>query len=96
MEHKTHALGKNEAMVTVFTSANFEGELEAMGIKSVLDGNSIPCIFSGPHVLPNLAFQIQVPAHLLGEAEALIRAARQDGRKAAARGEAEAAAAAAR
>lgn len=75
-------------MVVVFSSANYDGELEAMGIKSVLDSNDIPNILVGPHMLPNLSFQVQVPAHLLAQAEQLIRAARQDGRHAADVGEA--------
>jgi len=82
MRDKNH-ISKDEAMVVVFSSANFEGEMEAMGIKSVLDSNGIPAILSGPNMLPNLAFQVQVPQHLAQEAEQLIRLARQDGRHAA-------------
>jgi hypothetical protein len=78
----------SEPMVVVFSSANFDGELEAMGIKNVLDANNIPTILSGPHVMPNLPFEVQVPAHLLAEAEEILRAARQDGRRAADEGEA--------
>jgi hypothetical protein len=78
----------DEPMVVAFSSANFDGELEAMAIKSVLDANDIPAILSGPHVMPNLPFQVQVPAHLLDQAEQIIRAARQDGRHAADEGEA--------
>ena len=78
----------NEAMVVAFSSSNFDGELEAMSVKNVLDANNIPTILSGPHVMPNLPFQVQVPAHLLGQAEEILRAARQDGRRAADEGEA--------
>jgi len=78
----------SEPMVVVFTSANFDGELEAMAIKTVLDANGVPCLVSGPHIMPNLPFEVQVPAHLLTEAQDVIRAARQDGRKAADEGEA--------
>jgi hypothetical protein len=78
----------SEAMVVAFSSSNFDGELEAMAIKNVLDANNIPNILSGPHMMPNLPFEVQVPAHLLAEAEEVLRAARQDGRRAADEGEA--------
>jgi hypothetical protein len=78
-----------EPMVAVFRSSNYDGELEAMSIKGVLEANNIPAILVGPHILPNLEFQVQVPQHLLGEAERLIRDARQGGRQAADEGEAE-------
>lgn len=68
-------------MVAVFSSSNHDGEMEAMAIKGVLDSTGIPSILVGPHVLPNLEFQVQVPAHLADEAQQLIRAARQDGRR---------------
>lgn len=87
MTHKNQ-LSADEPMAVVFSSSNYDGELEAMGIKSVLDSNGIPAILSGPHILPNLAFQVQVPAHLLKEAEDLLHAARQSGRQAADAGEA--------
>lgn len=57
--------------------------MEAMAIKGVLDANGIPALVAGPHVLPNLEFQVQVPAELLEEARTVIRDARQGGRKAA-------------
>lgn len=81
-------MNNNEPMAVVFNSSNFDGELEAMAIKSVLDANDIPAILSGPHILPNLPFQIEVPAHLVAQAEQLIRDARQNGRQAADEGEA--------
>jgi len=72
-----------ESTAVVFSSSNFDAELEAMAIKNVLDASDIPAILSGPHILPNLPFQVEVPANLLKEAEAILRAARQDGRHAA-------------
>jgi hypothetical protein len=80
---------EDDSMVPVFSSSNHDAELEAMSIKGVLDSNDIPAFIVGPHVLPSLDFQVQVPAHLLEEAKQLIRDARQDGRRAAAEGEAE-------
>jgi Putative prokaryotic signal transducing protein len=79
----------DESMVAVFSSSNHDGEMEAMAIKGVLDSNNIPAMIVGPHILPNLEFQVQVPEHLLTEARQLIREARQGGRDAAAEGEAE-------
>jgi len=78
----------NEGMTPVFSSSNFDAEMEAMAIKSVLDANGIPATIVGPHVLPMLEFQVQVPQHLLAQAKQVIREARQGGRKAADEGEA--------
>jgi hypothetical protein len=80
-------MNNSEPTAVVFSSSNFDGELEAMAIKSVLDANNIPAILSGPHILPNLPFQVEVPAHLLDKAEQLLRDARQDGRRSADEGE---------
>lgn len=54
-----------------------------MAVKGVLDANEIPAILIGPHVLPMLEFQVQVPAHLLDQARQVIRDSRQAGRRAA-------------
>lgn len=78
----------NEGMVPVFSSSNHDAEMEAMAIKGVLDSNKIPAILVGPHVLPSLEFQVQVPEHLLTQARHAIREARQGGRRAASEGEA--------
>jgi hypothetical protein len=78
----------DEGMVPVFSSSNHDAEMEALAIKGVLDSNEIPALIVGPHVLPNLEFQVQVPEHLLEDAKQLIRDARQGGRQAAAEGEA--------
>jgi len=78
----------DEGMTPVFSSSNHDAEMEALAIKGVLDSNDIPAMIVGPHVLPNLEFQVQVPQHLLAKARQLIREARQGGRRAAAEGEA--------
>jgi hypothetical protein len=78
----------DESMTAVFSSSNHDAEMEAMAVKGVLDSNGIPSILVGPHILPNLEFQVQVPEHLLTQAEQLLRDARQDGRRAADEGEA--------
>ncbi|MDP9053887.1 MAG: hypothetical protein M3N93_06235 [Acidobacteriota bacterium] len=79
----------DESMAAVFSSSNHDGEMESMAVKGVLDANDIPAIVVGPHMLPNLEFQVQVPEHLLGEASQLLREARQDGRRAAEEAEAQ-------
>jgi hypothetical protein len=77
-----------EGMTVVFSSSNHDAEMEAMAVKGVLDANDIPNIMVGPHILPILEFQVQVPEHLLREARELLRDARQGGRQAADEGEA--------
>jgi hypothetical protein len=78
----------DEGMVPVFSSSNHDAEMESMAIKGVLDSNDIPAMIVGPHVLPTLEFQVQVPEHLLAQARLVIREARQGGRRAADEGEA--------
>ena len=70
-------------MVPVFSSSNHDAEMEAMTIAGVLESSGIPAQVVGPHVLPNLEFQVQVPEELLNDARNVIRDARQDGRRAA-------------
>ena len=79
--------GREEAMVAAFSSSNHDAEMEAMAVKGVLDANDIPAMIVGPSVLPNLEFQVQVPEHLLAEAERVIQEARQAGPQAAAEAE---------
>ena len=76
-------------MIAVFSSSNHDAEMEAITIKGVLESSGIPAMVVGPHVLPNLEFQVQVPEDQLDDARNAIRDARQDGRRAAAEGEAE-------
>lgn len=78
-----HEALPNEAMTPVFSSSNHDAEMESLAIKGVLDSGGIPAMIVGPHVLPNLEFQVQVPQHLLTQARQLIREARQGGRRAA-------------
>jgi hypothetical protein len=75
--------GDNEVMVAVFSSANHDGEMEAMAVKGVLDANNIPAILVGPQVLPSLEFQVQVPEDQAENARQVLRDARQGGRQAA-------------
>jgi Putative prokaryotic signal transducing protein len=80
---------ENTTMVAVFSSSNHDAEMEAITIKGVLDSSGIPAMVVGPHILPNLEFQVQVPEDRLREARDVIRDARQGGREAAAEAEAE-------
>jgi hypothetical protein len=80
---------EDESMAAVFSSSNHDAELEAITIKGVLESNDIPAFIVGPHMLPNLEFQVRVPQHLLNDAKQVLRDARQDGRRAAAEAEAE-------
>jgi hypothetical protein len=72
-----------EPMLAVFSSSNFDAEMEAMTIKGILDASDIPAIVIGPSVLPNLEFQVQVPEHMLERAQLVIDAARAAGQAAA-------------
>ena len=82
------APGPEEAMVAVFSSSNHEAEMETMAVQGVLEANGIPAVVVGPHILPNLEFQVQVPEHLAAEAQRLIIEARAAGPEAAAEAEA--------
>ena len=79
---------REEAMLPVFSSSNRDAEMESLAVQSMLQANGIPALVVGPHVLPNLEFQVQVPEHLLGEAQRLIEEARAAGPQAAAEAEA--------
>jgi len=75
-------------MVAVFSSSNHDAEMETLAVQGVLQANGIPAVVVGPHVLPNLEFQVQVPEHLAEEARHLIIEARAAGPGAAAEAEA--------
>ena len=73
----------DERMVPAFSSSNHDAESEALIVKGILDANGVPAIVTGPTILPNLEFQVQVPEHMLGEAQRLIEEARAAGASAA-------------
>jgi hypothetical protein len=81
-------ISPDEGMIPVFSSSNFDAEMEATAIRAVLDANGIPATLVGAHVLPMLEFQVQVPQHLAARARQVIRESRQGGRRAADEGEA--------
>jgi len=75
-------------MVSIFTSSNFDAEMEAMGVHSVLQANGIPSILVGASTLPDLEFQVQVPKADLEEARRVLAEAEANGPAAAAEAEA--------
>jgi hypothetical protein len=75
-------------MVTLFSSSNHDGEMEATSIHSLLQANGIPSVVIGPSVLPSLDFQVQVPRSYAEEAERILEEAREAGPQAAAEAEA--------
>ena len=77
----------DERMAPAFSSSNHDAEAEALIVKGILDANGVPALIVGPTILPNLEFQVQVPEHLLGEAQRLIAEARAAGPAAAAEAE---------
>jgi hypothetical protein len=77
-----------DEMVVVFSSSNFDAEMEALTVKGVLDANGVPSQIVGAHVLPNLEFQVQAPREMAALAEVLIKEARVAGPAAAAEAEA--------
>lgn len=78
----------DESMVPVFSSSNHDAETETMIVKGILDASDVPAMVVGPQTLPNLEFQVQVPEHMLAEAQQLIDDARANGPAAAAEAEA--------
>jgi hypothetical protein len=78
----------DESLAPVFSSSNHDAEMEALTIRGILEASGVPAIVVGPSVLPNLEFQVQVPEHMLGEAQRLIDEARAAGSQAAVEAEA--------
>ena len=75
-------------LVTLFHSEGSPmGEVEAMGIKNVLEASGISAVIVGDSVLPNLAFEVRVAREQLDRAKALLEEARQAGPAAAAEAE---------
>jgi hypothetical protein len=52
-------------------------EMEAIALKTLLEANDIEAVIFGASQLPNLPYQVHVPASRLVEATALVRDARQ-------------------
>jgi hypothetical protein len=78
----------HDEMVAVFSSSNHDAEMETLTIKGILDSEGVPAQIVGPHVLPNLDFQVLVPEEFAERARVLIEEAANAGPAAAAEGEA--------
>src|SRR6478672_9947514 len=75
--------------VTIMELQGVTGEVEALALKSILDANNIPSVLVGTSTLPNLSFQIQVPATEVDRARAAIAEAQAAGPAAAVEAERE-------
>jgi len=75
-------------MVTLFSSSNYDAEMEATAIHSLLESNGIPSILVEPGPLPVLEFEVQVPRENLEEAQRILAEAQAAGPAAAAEAEA--------
>jgi hypothetical protein len=76
-------------MIAVFSSSNHDAEMEAENIRAMLEAGGVSAVVAGPHVLPSLEFQVQVPEEEAERAQALIAEARAAGPEAAAEAEAQ-------
>lgn len=74
-------------MVTIFSGMGTTAEMEAIGIKSVLEANGIRCVLIGDSALPNLEFQVQVPKAHFQQAHQVLMEAQAAGPAAAAEAE---------
>lgn len=78
----------SQEMVTLFSSSNVDGEMEANNIHAILEASGIPSMVVGTSVIPSLEFQVQVPRENMEEAEKVIADAQAAGPEAAAEAEA--------
>jgi hypothetical protein len=89
MGNETDRTVQDDAMVTVFSSSNHDAEMESLAVKGALESAGIDAVVVGPHVLPNLEFQVQVPERLAADAKQLIEGSSKGGWRAAQEAEAE-------
>lgn len=75
-------------MVTLFSSANHDAEMEAMQIHGVMEANGISSIVVGTSTIPSLEFEVQVPREDLAEAQRILAEAQAAGPAGAAEAEA--------
>jgi hypothetical protein len=76
-------------MVPIASMMGATGEMEAMGMKSVLDAAGIPNVLIGGSTLPNLEFQVRVAQADVAQAKAVLAEAEAAGPAAAIEGERE-------
>jgi Putative prokaryotic signal transducing protein len=72
---------------TVFSSSNYDAEMEAMAIHGILQSSGIPSVLVGTSTLPVFEFQVQVPRSDLEEARRILADAEAAGPAAALEGE---------
>ncbi|MGI8742651.1 MAG: putative signal transducing protein [Bryobacteraceae bacterium] len=61
------------------SEGNAMAEVEAVGIKNVLESNGIAAVIVGDSVLPNLAFEVRVAREQVERAKTLLEEARRAG-----------------
>ena len=65
---------------TIYRSdSSTTGEMEAMGIKNVLEASGIAAVIVGDSVLPNLGFEVRVPRDEVAVAKELLAEAQSAG-----------------
>ena len=70
-------------MVPIFSSQSATSEVEAVGIKAVLEAGGIPALIVDASALPNLPHEVRVPRERLEDAQRLLAEARAAGPQAA-------------
>ena len=68
---------------TIFDAVGTTAEMEAIGIRGVLEANGISCVLVGPSVYPNLRFLVRVPKKDADRAQQVLAEARAAGPSAA-------------
>ena len=68
---------------TLYSAMGATAEVEALGIRNVLDANGIPTVYVSPPQYPNLRFVVKVPQRYRAEAERVLAEARAAGPEAA-------------
>jgi hypothetical protein len=76
-------------MVTVFSSQEYNAEMVATEIRSILEAHGIPSVMVSSSMFPNLPFEVRVPRERLEEARQALAAAAEAGPSAAEQAERE-------
>lgn len=66
-------------LVTVYSGEGMTAEIEATGVKSVLDSVGIPAVIVGDSVLPNFPFAVRVPRDQENAARTALAEAEESG-----------------
>ncbi|MBI5084921.1 MAG: DUF2007 domain-containing protein [Acidobacteria bacterium] len=87
-----HIIPEPDVNLVPLTEGGLEWELsemEYLAVRTLLEANGIQVVVQGASQMPNLPYELLVPANQLDEAVRVIRDARQSGAEAAASAEAE-------